>query len=195
MDLKLRAGILISGRGSNLQALIDASKKPDFPVEIACVISNKADAYGLERAQNASIPTAVISHLSYNDKIQFEEALTQKLQELRVDLICLAGFMRILTSYFISQWEGRILNIHPSLLPKYKGLDTHARALLAKDKHAGCSVHLVTEGLDDGPVLLQRSVPIYEQDTPSTLAARVLEAEHIAYPEALKIMADRLIGR
>lgn len=192
MTQKLKIGVLISGRGSNLQALIEAHKAPDFPAEIVLVLSNKADAYGLERARLAGIPCATISHKDYLSRTEFEAALTENLRRAGVNLVCLAGFMRILSPAFIKDWSGCVLNIHPSLLPKYKGLDTHKRALDAGDREAGCTVHIVTADLDDGPILLQKAVPIEPGDTPETLATRVLAAEHQIYPEAVRLMAARL---
>lgn len=189
---KIQIAVLISGRGSNLQSLIDACSKPDFPAQIAVVISNRPDVFGLERAQKAGIPAVTIDHKDFSSRENFEDALHAALQKYPVDLICLAGFMRILTSSFIKKWEGRMINIHPSLLPKYKGLDTHTRALEAGDTQAGCSIHFVAEEVDGGEIIVQRAVPIFPDDTPETLAARVLEQEHIAYPEAVERLAKQL---
>lgn len=189
---KLRLAVLISGRGSNLQSIIDACRIDGFPAEIVVVISNKSDAYGLVRAQNAGITTQVISHKDYETKSDFEADILSSLDHHKVDLVCLAGFMRLLSPTFITPWEGRIINIHPSLLPKYKGLDTHARAIEAGDLEAGCTVHYVTTGMDEGDVIVQRSVPIQKDDTAQSLAERILPEEHIAYPEAIRIMASKL---
>lgn len=189
---KLKLGVLISGRGSNLQSLIDACRIDGFPAEIKIVISNITDAYGLVRAQNAGIPNRIVSHKDYASKAEFETAIHAILTESDVDLVCLAGFMRILSPTLITPWEGRLINIHPSLLPNHKGLHTHERAIEAGDSEAGCSIHHVTAGVDEGDVILQKRVPILNGDTPDTLAARVLEQEHIAYPEAIRIMADKL---
>lgn len=192
-DNVIQLAVLISGRGSNLQSLIDACAVADFPASIAVVISNKADAYGLVRAQNAGIPTHVISHKDYADRESFERAMLDCLAHYPIDLICQAGFMRILTSTFISPWRGRLINIHPSLLPKFKGLHTHERALEAGESEAGCTIHFVNEGVDEGEIILQRSVPIISGDTPDLLAARVLEQEHIAYPEAVRRLARDIL--
>lgn len=193
---KIDIAVLISGRGSNLQSLIDACARDDFPARISVVLSNKADAYGLVRAQTAGIPTHVISHKDFADRESFERAMLECLSAHPVDLICQAGFMRILTSTFISPWRGRLINIHPSLLPKFKGLHTHERAIEAGEAEAGCTIHFVNEGVDEGEIILQRSVPIMSGDTPDILAERVLEQEHIAYPEAVqKLAADILSSR
>jgi phosphoribosylglycinamide formyltransferase-1 len=189
---KIGLAVLISGRGSNLQALIDACNSDAFPAEIKIVISNIPDAYGLTRAKEHKIPTRVISHTDFATKGDFEKRILSILNDCRVDLVCLAGFMRILTPTLIKPWEGQILNIHPSLLPKYKGLNTHERSIAAGDTETGCTVHLVTPAVDEGEIICQRRVPIAPDDTPDTLAAKVLEQEHIAYPEAIKIMASRI---
>lgn len=190
MTKKLNLAVFISGRGSNLQSLIDACQNADFPARITLVLSNKPDAYGLQRAAQAGIPTCVVDHKNYAGREAFEDALQDALQQHSVDLICLAGFMRILTAGFVQPWEGRMINIHPSLLPAYKGLDTHARAIQAGEKYAGCSVHYVTPGMDEGPIIIQRAVPIEAQDTAETLSARILPEEHIAYPEAVRMIAN-----
>lgn len=186
---KLNLAVLISGRGSNLQSIIDACAHTDFPAHIRVVVSNEPEAYGLQRAMAVGIPTEIVPHKSYPSRREFEEALAATLQNYPVDLICLAGFMRVLTPEFVSHWEGRILNIHPSLLPAYPGLHTHERVLQGGDKESGCTIHFVTPGLDEGPTLVQRRVPVLSHDTPDTLAARVLEQEHIAYPEAIRLIA------
>lgn len=186
---RLDVAVLISGRGSNLQSIIDACSDPDFPAKIRVVISNEPDAYGLERAKEAGIPTEVVPHKSYPSRKEFEEALGKSLALYPVDLIALAGFMRVLTPDFVSKWEGKMLNIHPSLLPAYPGLHTHERVLAASEKESGCTIHFVTPGLDEGPTLLQKRVPVVTGDTVDTLSARVLEQEHIAYPEAIRLIA------
>ncbi len=190
MITKLKVGVLISGRGSNLQALIDATAAPDFPAEIVLVISNKADAYGLTRAQNAGIKTAVINHKDFTTREDFDRAMDQKLKQENVQLVCLAGFMRLLSPWFAEEWRDRLINIHPSLLPKHKGLNTHEAAIAAGDTEHGATVHFVRPALDDGPIILQASVPIMPGDTPDTLAARVLEQEHIIYPRAVRLYAE-----
>jgi phosphoribosylglycinamide formyltransferase-1 len=189
---KAKVGVLISGGGSNLQALIDAAESADFPAEIVCVISNKQEAYGLTRADKAGIQTDFINHRDYSSRAEFEEALHQTLLSYDVDIVCLAGFMRILEDEFVQKWQGKMLNIHPSLLPKYKGLNTHARAIEAGDEEAGCTVHWVVPELDAGPIIAQASVAILSEDTAESLAARVLVEEHRIYPEALKAVATGL---
>jgi phosphoribosylglycinamide formyltransferase-1 len=187
---RLKVGVLISGRGSNLQALIDACADSDFPAEIVLVLSNKADAYGLERARRAGIPAAVVSHRDYADKPGFEAAMDEALNAAGVELVCLAGFMRLLTSGFVERWHDRLINIHPSLLPAFKGLDTHARAIEAGVRFTGCTVHFVRPAMDEGPIVLQAVVPILEADDSHSLADRVLIAEHRSYPLALKLIAE-----
>ena len=186
-----RVAVLISGRGSNMSALIEAAKAKDYPAEIVLVVSNRPDAAGLARARQAAIATAVIDHrLFRDDRAAFERALDDELREYRIDIVCLAGFMRLLRPWFITRWSGRILNIHPALLPEFKGLDTHRRALAAGVKRHGATVHFVVEETDAGPVISQQSVPVLQGDTEDTLAARVLEIEHRIYPEALRLVAE-----
>jgi len=185
---KLPIVVLISGSGSNLQAIIDAAND-DLPVEIKAVISNKAKAYGLERARQAGIEAVVVDHTQFDSRQAFDAELSRVIDQFGPELVVLAGFMRILSDDFVHHYEGRMLNIHPSLLPKYKGTNTHARAIEAGDSEAGCSVHLVTAELDAGPVLLQAKVPILKGDTAETLAARVLVQEHRIYPEAIRQFA------
>ena len=187
---RTRLGVLISGSGSNLQAVIDACAAPDFPAEIKLVLSNKADAFGLERAAKAGIDSTVIAHKSYEDRESFERALTEKLEAANIELVVLAGFLRILTPYFVERWRDRLVNIHPSLLPSFKGTDTHAQALAAGVKLHGCSVHYVRPGLDDGPIIGQAAVPVLPGDDPKSLAARVLNAEHQLYPACLRAICD-----
>lgn len=186
---KKRTAVLISGNGSNLQALIDASHAADYPAEISLVISNKAEAFGLERAKNADITTEVLSHLDFPDRTAFDEALNTLLQRHAIEYVCLAGFMRLLTPGFTTLWEGRMLNIHPSLLPAFKGLNTHARALECGVKFTGCTVHFVVPEMDAGPIIIQATVPVLAGDTPESLAARVHHAEHFIYPKALQWLA------
>ena len=186
---KIKLAVLISGRGSNLQALIDACAADDFPAGISLVISNRPGVYGLERAENAGIPTALVDHKNFVSRETFEQALLAKLQERDIDLVCLAGFMRILSADFIRHFEGRIINIHPSLLPRHKGLDAQTQALAAGDSESGCTVHYVVPEMDSGPVIVQKRVPILPGDTEQSLSERILEQEHIAYPEAVKIIA------
>jgi phosphoribosylglycinamide formyltransferase-1 len=188
--MKKRVAILISGRGSNMAALIEAAKAQDYPAEIALVVSNRPDAAGLDYARSRGIATAVIDHILFGgDRESFEQALDRKLIEQRIDLVCLAGFMRLLTPWFVNRWSGRMLNIHPSLLPQFKGLDTHRRALAAGVKRHGATVHFVVAEMDAGPIVLQDSVAVQDDDTEETLAARVLELEHQIYPRALRAVA------
>ena len=184
-----RVAILISGGGSNMEALLD-DMDGDHPCRPALVLSNRADAGGLAKAEARGVDTAVVDHRPFaGDRVAFEEALSKALSQAAPDIICLAGFMRILTRGFVEGWAGRMLNIHPSLLPKYPGLDTHARALTAGDAEAGCSVHEVTGDLDAGPVLGQARVPVLDGDTPEALAVRVLKLEHQLYPAVLRRFA------
>jgi formyltetrahydrofolate-dependent phosphoribosylglycinamide formyltransferase len=189
---KKRVGVLISGRGSNMMALIEAARAADYPAEIVCVAANRADAGGIETAAKLGLATKVINHRDYASREEFDAALNAYLQTQNLDLIACAGFMRIMTPALISPWEGRMINIHPSLLPLYKGLHTHERALADGQKEAGCTVHFVTAQLDDGPIIAQARVPILPGDTPDTLAARVLVEEHKIYPEALRRVASEL---
>ena len=183
--MKKRIAVLISGSGSNLQAVIDAIDAGIINAEIVLVISNKADAYGLIRAQNAGIQTLLLQHTDYACRIDFDLAMLEHLEQQRVDLVVLAGFMRILSAEFVRHFPGRMLNIHPSLLPKYKGLHTHKRAIEAGDTEHGCSVHFVTAELDDGPVALQATVPVATTDTERQLQQKVHLREHIAYPKVI----------
>lgn len=193
MDVKkINLAVLISGRGSNLQALIDACAEPSFPARISIVISNIPGAYGLERAQQAGIETATVHHKDYQGREAFEAALLDTLDMYDIDLVCLAGFMRVLTPHFIDRWPDKLINIHPSLLPDYKGLHTHERALADGKTEAGCTVHYVVPEMDSGPIIVQKRVPVLSADTPDTLAARVLEQEHAAYPEAVRKIAESM---
>jgi phosphoribosylglycinamide formyltransferase 1 len=190
---KKRVAVLISGRGSNMASLIDAAKDDSYPAEITLVVSNRPDAAGLAHARSQSIETAVVEHTNYgNDRAAFEHALQDVLRAHRIDLVCLAGFMRLLTPWFVGQWQGRMLNIHPALLPAFKGLHTHERALAAGVKTHGATVHFVSPETDSGPIIAQAEVPVLPGDTPETLAARVLEAEHRIYPQALRQVAEDL---
>ncbi|HST92428.1 MAG TPA: phosphoribosylglycinamide formyltransferase [Brevundimonas sp.] len=183
---RVRVAVLISGAGSNMAALIDAAAAPDAPFEVVLVVSNKADVGGLAIAAAKGVPARVVATGPHEgDRQAHEQALDAVLLEYAVEVVALAGYMRLLTPWLVGRWTGRMLNIHPSLLPRYPGLDTHARALAAGDTEAGCSVHLVTEGVDEGPVLAQARVPVLPDDTPASLAQRVLVAEHQLYPAAL----------
>jgi phosphoribosylglycinamide formyltransferase-1 len=189
--LRKRVAVLISGRGSNMAALIDAARGAAFPAEIALVLSNRTDAAGLALAESARVATAVLDHRPYGkDRAAYEAALQAILDEHRIELICLGGFMRLFTVEFVQRWQGRMLNIHPSLLPSFKGLDPHGQALAAGVKITGATVHFVTPEMDSGPIVCQAAVPVLEDDTTETLAARVLAAEHQIYPLALKWLAE-----
>jgi phosphoribosylglycinamide formyltransferase-1 len=188
---KKRVAVLISGRGSNMASLIAAAKDDSYPAEIALVLSNRPDAPGLANAKRQGITTAVVDHTHYGkDREAFERALQDVLAAHRIDLVCLAGFMRLLTPWFVGQWQARMLNIHPALLPAFKGLHTHERALEAGVKTHGATVHFVSAEMDSGEIIAQAEVPVRPGDTPDTLAARVLEAEHRIYPQALRQVAE-----
>jgi phosphoribosylglycinamide formyltransferase-1 len=194
---RLKLGVLISGRGSNLQALIDATADPAFPAEIAVVISNIADVQGLQRAADAGIETCVIDHKAHDGRAAFEATLTETLEAHGVRLVCLAGFMRLLTKGFVDHWRDRIINIHPSLLPAFKGLNTHERVLDYGVKFTGCTVHFVRAEMDEGPIVVQGVVPVLSGDTPDSLAGRVLQVEHRIYPLAVRLVAEgraRVVG-
>ncbi|QYX55674.1 phosphoribosylglycinamide formyltransferase [Roseovarius sp. SCSIO 43702] len=185
-----RVAILISGGGSNMEALLD-SMEGDHPARPVLVLSNVPGAGGLAKAEAREVETAVVDHRKFHgDRTAFEQALHERLEQAEPDIVCLAGFMRILEDWFVARWDGKMLNIHPSLLPKYPGLDTHARALEAGDAEAGCTVHEVTAELDAGPILGQARVPVKPGDTPETLAARVLRQEHVLYPKVLRRFAE-----
>jgi phosphoribosylglycinamide formyltransferase-1 len=187
--MRRRTAVLISGRGSNMAALIGAARAPDFPAEIALALSNRSDAAGLLLARQAGVATAVVDHKIYAGRDEFEGSMQALLDIHRIDLICLAGFMRILSAPFAARWLGRMINIHPSLLPSFKGLNTHARALEAGVKIHGCTVHFVEPELDSGPIIAQAAVEVRDDDTPETLGARVLAQEHALYPAALALVA------
>jgi phosphoribosylglycinamide formyltransferase-1 len=188
--VKKRVAIFISGGGSNMVRLVEDMQSGGHAAEPVLVLANDADAGGLKKARDMGIATAAVDHRPFKgDREAFQEALNAELQKVQPDILCLAGFMRVLTESFVAPWEGRMLNIHPSLLPKYKGLHTHARALEAGDTEHGCTVHLVTPKLDDGPILGQAKVPVLKDDTPDVLAARVLVQEHRLYPAVLRNFA------
>jgi phosphoribosylglycinamide formyltransferase-1 len=192
---RLRLAILISGRGSNMEALLSAAEDPAYPAKPVLVASNRPDAKGLETAAAAGIPTLAIDHKLYGkDREAFERALDMALTDAGTEIIALAGFMRVLTPWFVTRWEGRMINIHPSLLPKYKGLDTHQRAIDAGDAEAGCTVHWVSAGVDEGEIIAQAAVPILPGDTAETLAARTLPEEHKLYPRALALACQKIRG-
>ncbi len=183
---RLKLAILISGRGSNMKALLEAARDPSFPAQPVLVLSNRPDARGLETAAAEGIATLAIDHKTFGkDREAFERAMHEQLEAAGVEIIALAGFMRVLTPWFVNTWQGRMVNIHPSLLPKYKGLDTHQRAIDAGDSEAGCTVHWVSPGVDDGEIIQQAAIPILPGDSADSLAARILPVEHRLYPEAL----------
>jgi phosphoribosylglycinamide formyltransferase 1 len=186
---RLRTAILISGRGSNMQALIGACRGPDAAAEVALVLANNPDASGLAHAAGAGIPTAVVDHRAYPDRAAFDAVLDRRLNDAGIELVCLAGFMRLLTRGFVEAWRDRMINIHPSLLPAFPGLDTHRRAIEAGVRFAGCTVHYVRYETDTGPIIVQAAVPVQADDTPDSLAARVLAEEHRIYPQALRWIA------
>jgi phosphoribosylglycinamide formyltransferase 1 len=190
--IKKRVGVLISGSGSNMHALVKASRAAEYPAEIVCVVSNKSDAGGLKLAEREGIAAHVVNHKDYATREEFDAALNTYLQSQNLDLIACAGFMRIMTPVLIAPWQGRMINIHPSLLPLYKGLQTHERAIADEQMFGGCSVHYVTLELDGGPVIAQMQVPILKGDTSESLAARVLIEEHKLYPTALAKVAHSL---
>jgi phosphoribosylglycinamide formyltransferase-1 len=190
VSARRRTAILISGRGSNMRSLIEAARAPDFPAEIALVASNRPDAPGLAIAKQAGVATAAVDHKIYAGREEFETSLQKLLDIHRIELVCLAGFMRMFTPGFVERWSGRLINIHPALLPAYRGLHTHERALADGVKIHGCTVHFVVPGMDEGPIIAQAAVPVRDGDTAESLSARVLEQEHILYPQALRIVAS-----
>jgi phosphoribosylglycinamide formyltransferase-1 len=193
MRARKRTAILISGRGSNMQALIKAAHDPDYPAEIAVVISNRADARGLDFAKAQGIASEVIDHKSFGTREEFDRALAAALERHRIELVALAGFMRIMTPGFVDQWRDRMINIHPSLLPAYQGLHTHERVLADGVTRHGCTVHFVRHDVDSGPIIAQARVPVLKSDTPEVLAQRVLDAEHKIYPKALALVASGVL--
>lgn len=190
---KLKIGVLISGRGSNLKALIDACAAEDFPAEIVRVIANVTGAGGLAYAEGAGIPWQMIDHRAFRDREGFEDALHRALKDAGVELICLAGFMRLLTESFVNRWWDRLINIHPSLLPAFRGLHTHERVLEYGARFTGCTVHFIRPAMDDGPIIVQAVVPVAMDDTAEALAARVLREEHIIYPLAVRMVAEQRV--
>lgn len=188
--MRKRAAIFISGRGSNMRALVEAAAAPDFPAQIALVLSNRPDAEGLAFAKTHGIATAAVDHKIYAGRDEFEAVIERLLALHRIELICLAGFMRLLTAGFVSRWTGRMINIHPSLLPAYRGLNSHTRALADGVAETGCTVHFVVPEVDSGPIIAQARVPVLADDNADTLAARVLTAEHRLYPQALRKVAE-----
>lgn len=187
---RLKVGVLISGRGSNLQALIEACARPGYPAEIVLVASNRPDAFGIERARRAGLPAVVVPHRDFADRASFEAALDGALRQAGAELICNAGFLRLLTPWFVERWHDRQINIHPSLLPAFPGLHTHERALASGVRFSGCTVHFVRVAMDAGPIIAQAAVPVLPGDDAETLAARVLAAEHRLFPLALRLVAE-----
>ncbi|WP_193173016.1 phosphoribosylglycinamide formyltransferase [Nisaea nitritireducens] len=192
-ERKLKVGVLVSGSGSNLQALIDACAAPDHPAEIVLVLSNRPGVRALDRAEAAGIPAMAIDHKLYADRATFDADMQKALDEAGVEFICLAGFMRLLTPEFVEHWSGRMINIHPSLLPSFKGLNVQQRAIDAGARFSGCTVHYVTPEMDVGPIIQQAVVPIHQNDTGDTLAARILVQEHRIYPASLRWIAERRV--
>ena len=193
--MKRRAAVLISGRGSNMAALVAAARDPDYPVEFVLALTNREEAPGAALAASLGVPTVVVAHRPFaGDRAAHEAAIDAALRVADVEIVCFAGYMRLLTPFLVDRWAGRMLNIHPSLLPAFPGLDTHAQALAAGVKLHGCTVHLVTQTMDEGPILGQAAVPVLPGDTEETLGARVLVQEHILYPLALRLFASRKVG-
>lgn len=191
---KVKLGVLISGRGSNLGALLAATRDPGYPATIVQVISNRPAAPGLQLAKADGLAAQVIDHREFTDRAAFEGKIDAALKTADVELICLAGFMRVLSAGFVERWRGRIINIHPSLLPAYKGLHSHERVLAAGETETGCTVHYVDAELDAGAIILQRRVPVFPGDTPDSLAARVLVEEHLCYPQAVRRLAEKMLA-
>jgi len=187
---KLKVAVLISGRGSNMQALIDAAADPGYPAELVLAVSNVPGAGGLERAEKAGVATAVINHKDFEDREAFEAALHEKLKEAKAELVCLAGFMRVLTENLVRSWRDRLINIHPSLLPAFKGLHVQERVIEAGVRFTGCTVHFVRPAMDDGPIIVQACVPVLQDDDADVLAARILVQEHKIYPLAVRLIAE-----
>ncbi len=186
---KMKFAVLISGRGSNLQSLIDACQEPSYPAEIAMVISNNSDAQGISRAIDAGFPVKVINRQSFPDRGKFDQEMTAVMTNAGVELVCLAGFMRVLSKEFVQHWWNKVINIHPSLLPAFKGLNVQSRAVLSGAKFSGCTIHFVREGVDDGPIICQAVVPIHDRDDATTLTARILKQEHLLYPTVVRWIA------
>lgn len=192
MTKKVKVAVLISGRGSNMQSLVKACEDAEFPAEIVLVLSNKIDAAGLEFAREKKIPTAVINHKNFSTREEFDKKMSEEIKKFGAEVICLAGFMRLLSSEFVEQWFGRMINIHPSLLPEFKGADAVGDAIKAGAQISGCTVHLVSEEMDSGLIIWQSSVLVLEGDSKETLAARILEEEHRIYPKALKVICENI---
>lgn len=192
--LKRRTAVLISGNGSNLQALMDAARAKNYPAKIALVICNRPDAYGIQRAQAAGIPVTILNHKDYPNREAFDREMDAVLRAAKIELVCMAGFMRLLSPWFVAEWQGRLINIHPSLLPKFKGLEAIKQALDAGETETGCTIHFVSAEMDAGPILAQVHVPIHADDTLETLTERVHAAEHRLYPETVKMLVNQGSG-
>ncbi len=192
MTKKTKVAILISGRGSNMRALVAACDNPDFPAEVVLVLSNKSSAIGLEFARDKKIPTAVLNHKNFASREEFDKKMSEEIEKSGAEVVCLAGFMRLLSPWFVQRWFDKLINIHPSLLPEFKGADAVGDAIKAGAKKSGCSVHFVREEMDSGPVILQASVPVFPTDDKEILAARILVEEHKIYPQALKKICENL---
>lgn len=190
MTKKLKVAVLISGGGTNLQALIDACAEPGYPAEIVLVISNKADAFGLTRAKNAGIPYKIINHKGFSSREEFDKSMSAEIRASGAEFVCMAGFMRLLSEWFVDEWHNKLINIHPSLLPSFKGIDAQKQALDAGVKLAGCTVHFVRKEMDAGPIIIQAAVPVLPNDTAATLSARILHEEHKCYAESLKLIGE-----
>ncbi|MHA1559889.1 MAG: phosphoribosylglycinamide formyltransferase [Alphaproteobacteria bacterium] len=185
-----RTAVLISGRGTNMSALVEAASSPSFPAEIVLVMADNPEAAGLEKAHNVGVKTATVDRRAFDDRTTFEAAMQTQLEEAGAELVCLAGFMRVLSADFVAKWFGRMINIHPSILPSFRGVDTHRRALEAGVKLHGCSVHFVKADVDAGPIIVQAAIPILPTDTPTTLSDRLLPVEHRVFPMALRLLAS-----
>jgi phosphoribosylglycinamide formyltransferase-1 len=192
MIKKTKVAILISGRGSNMQAIVRASEATDFPVEVVLVLANKIDAEGLQFAQEKKIKTAFVSHCEFSSRQDFDKKVSEEIEKSGAEIVCLAGFMRLLSGWFVTRWFDRLINIHPSLLPEFKGADAVGDAIKAGAKKSGCTVHFVREEMDSGPIILQAEVEVAASDTKEILAAKILKEEHRIYPEALKIVCNKI---
>lgn len=195
MSKKIKVAILISGRGSNMKALVQACEKDDFPAEVVLVVSNKRDATGLEFAVQKRIQTIVIDHKNFSSREDFDKRMSEEIEKSGTEIVCLAGFMRLLSAWFVNRWFDKLINIHPSLLPEFKGSNAVGDAIRACVKESGCTVHFVREEMDSGPIILQASVPVLPNDSKETLAAKILKEEHRIYPESLKIICEKISKR
>lgn len=195
MFKKVKTAILISGRGSNMQALVKACEAADFPAQVVLVLSNKKDAAGLEFAREKNIPTAFVDHKIFSSREEFDKKVSEEIEKSGAEIICLAGFMRLLSGWFVNRWFDKLINIHPSLLPEFKGHDAVGDAIKAGAKKSGCTTHFVREEMDAGPIIMQAQVPVLQGDTKETLAARILQEEHKIYPESLKILCQKMLNK